>query len=310
MKELKVLSINTSTQKGSKKKPIHKAFFSTKGIEEDAHSGSWHRQVSMLGIESIRRFENIIGRHFEMGEFAENITTEGMDLFLAKPLDRFIATDVEFEVTEIGKKCYDDDCKTFTHVGQCIMPLEGIFVRVLRQGELKDGDKLLYAPKVFQCKVITLSDRAFAGEYDDKSGKIILQMLEEFFTKKDRKFKISYELLPDDSEKLQKCIKKEITNKTDIIITTGGTGITKRDITIETIKPLLEKEIPGIVEFIRIKYGLENPHALLSRSIAGVASNSLIFSLPGSPKAVKEYMTEILKNIEHLIYMLNGLNLH
>lgn len=310
MKEIKVLSINISTEKGTIKKPVHKAFFCDKGIKEDAHSGSWHRQVSMLAVESIKRFEKVLERPIDMGEFAENITTEGMDLFHSRPLDKFVGCNVEFEVTQIGKKCHGDGCAIFSKVGKCVMPKEGIFVRVLRQGELIEGDNLLYNPKVFHCKVITLSDRAFAGEYEDISGKAIIQMLEEFFQQKERKFKVSYELLPDDREKLQESIQKEIKSGTDIIITTGGTGIGKRDITIETVKPLLEKEIPGIMEFIRMKYGSEKPNALVSRSIAGVASDSLIFSLPGSAKAVKEYMAEILKSIEHLVYMLHGLDLH
>lgn len=310
MKVIKVRSINISTEKGTTKKPIHKAFFSDKGIKEDAHSGSWHRQVSMLAIESILRFEKVLGRPIEMGEFAENITTEGMELYTSKPLDRFVGCHTEFEVTQIGKHCHGDGCAIYTAVGKCVMPKEGIFVRVIRQGELSEGDTLLYHPKEFRCKVITLSDRAFAGEYEDLSGKAIIQMLEEFFAQKERKFRIKYELLPDEKDSLENCIKEEIKNGTDIIITTGGTGIGKRDITIETIKPLLEKEIPGIMEFIRLKYGAEKPNALLSRSIAGVAEKSLLFALPGSVKAVKEYMTEILKSMEHMVYMLHGLDLH
>jgi molybdenum cofactor synthesis domain-containing protein len=310
MKEIKIRSINISTEKGTIKKPVHKAFFSDKGIKEDAHSGSWHRQVSMLAIESIQRFEKVLGRPIEMGEFAENITTEGMEIFKTKPLDRFVGCYTEFEVTQIGKHCHGDGCAIYTQVGKCVMPKEGIFVRVLRQGSLQEGDSLLYHPKEFRCKVITLSDRAYAGEYEDVSGKVIIKMLEEFFEQKERKYKVKYELLPDNKEKLEKSLIEEIKNETDIIITTGGTGIGKRDITIETMKPLLEKEIPGIMEYIRLKYGTEKPNALLSRSIAGVNNNSLLFALPGSAKAVKEYMTEINKSLEHMVYMLHGLDLH
>lgn len=310
MKEIKIRSINISTEKGTIKKPVHKAFFSDKGIKEDAHSGSWHRQVSMLAIESIQRFEKVLGRPIEMGEFAENITTEGMEIFKTKPLDRFVGCHTEFEVTQIGKHCHGDGCAIYTQVGKCVMPKEGIFVRVLRQGSLQEGDSLLYHPKEFRCKVITLSDRAYAGEYEDVSGKVIVKMLEEFFEQKERKYKVKYELLPDNKEKLEKSLVEEIKNETDIIITTGGTGIGKRDITIETMKPLLEKEIPGIMEYIRLKYGTEKPNALLSRSIAGVNNNSLLFALPGSAKAVKEYMTEINKSLEHMVYMLHGLDLH
>jgi molybdenum cofactor synthesis domain-containing protein len=310
MIELKIISVNISLKKGTKKEPVHQALFTKKGIPEDAHSGFWHRQVSMLAVESIRRFEKVMGRKIEPGEFAENITTEGMDVFKAKPLDKFIGCNAEFEVTQIGKKCHGDSCAIFNEVGKCVMPKEGIFVRVLKEGTLKEEDTILYHPKVFHGCVITLSDRASAGEYEDVSGKIIKEMLEAFFKSKERDYKIHDYLIPDDAEKLESILKDEINHETDIIITTGGTGIGKRDITIETLKPLLEKEIPGIMEFIRMKYGTEKPNALLSRSVAGVSNNSLIFALPGSSKAVKEYMTEILVSLEHAIYMLHGLDIH
>ena len=99
-------------------------------------------------------------------------------------------------------------------------------------------------------------------------------------------------------------------NDFDIIFTTGGTGIGPRDITPEVVKPLLDKEIPGIMESIRIKYGMEKPNALLSRSIAGVMKKSLIYTLPGSVRAVNDYMSEILKTLEHLIYMQRGIDAH
>ncbi len=96
----------------------------------------------------------------------------------------------------------------------------------------------------------------------------------------------------------------------DLIFTTGGTGIGKRDITPETIKPLIDKEITGIMELIRVKYGAIKHNALISRSIAGVIGNSLIYSLPGSQKAVEEYMTEIIPTLMHSIFMLHDVKAH
>ena len=95
-----------------------------------------------------------------------------------------------------------------------------------------------------------------------------------------------------------------------LIFTTGGTGIGPRDITVDTIAPMIEKEIPGIMEMIRVKYGMEKPNALLSRGIAGIIGKSLIFTLPGSLKAVNEYMKEISKILEHSIYMQYGVDIH
>ena len=94
------------------------------------------------------------------------------------------------------------------------------------------------------------------------------------------------------------------------MFTTGGTGIGPRDFTPEVAKKLIEKEIPGIMENIRIKYGQLVPNALLSRGVAGIMGQTQLYCLPGSVKAVKEYMVEILKTLEHLIFMLYGIDTH
>jgi len=164
-------------------------------------------------------------------------------------------------------------------------------------------------PDRFEILVITLSDRAYRGEYSDLSGPRISERLKEFFTAQKWDSNIRNILIPDNADTLQKLVENEV-EFSDIIITTGGTGIGPNDITIETIKPLLDKEIPGIMEFIRIKYGAEKPNALLSRGVAGIAGKSLIYSLPGSLKAVDEYMTEIIKTLEHTIQMQHGIDSH
>jgi molybdenum cofactor synthesis domain-containing protein len=120
---------------------------------------------------------------------------------------------------------------------------------------------------------------------------------------------IRRELIADDAVRLEALV-TEAAGNTDIIFTTGGTGIGPRDITVETIKPLLVKEIPGIMEYIRIKYGMEKPNALLSRGVAGLIGNCLIYTLPGSLKAVNEYMAEITRTLEHTLYMLYGIDKH
>ncbi len=97
---------------------------------------------------------------------------------------------------------------------------------------------------------------------------------------------------------------------TGLIITTGGTGIGPRDITPEVMKDYIQKEIPGIMEMIRWKYGLEKPTALISRALAGVNGKTLLFALPGSVKAVNEYMAEINKHLEHLVYMVEAVEKH
>jgi molybdenum cofactor synthesis domain-containing protein len=164
-------------------------------------------------------------------------------------------------------------------------------------------------PEKLDILIITLSDRAFRGEYEDLSGPKISKMVHEYFEPLSFTVSITEVIIPDESKELI-----EILNVSgphyNIIFTTGGTGIGPRDITVETVKPLLSKEIPGIMEFIRVKYGTEKPSALLSRGVAGLIGNSLIYTLPGSVRAVTDYMSEILKTLEHTIYMQYGIDSH
>ena len=158
--------------------------------------------------------------------------------------------------------------------------------------------------------MLTLSDRASKGEYEDKSGPETARLATEVFEKKNFRYELSQEIIPDEAELLKEKFLKAKQNKVDVIITTGGTGIGKRDVTVDVVKPMLDKEIPGVMEMIRIKYGMQKPNALLSRSVAGVMDESLVYTLPGSVKAVKEYMSEINKTLYHLICMFHGIDAH
>jgi MOSC domain-containing protein YiiM len=147
MSEIKVISVNISEKKGVIKKPVEKIILNEKGVVNDAHAGDWHRQVSLLAKESIKKFEEVLGRELEYGEFAENITTEGITLYEMKPGDKILIGETELEVTQIGKKCHGDGCAIFSQVGKCVMPKEGIFAKVLKTGEVKSGDSIKYIPQ-------------------------------------------------------------------------------------------------------------------------------------------------------------------
>ena len=164
-------------------------------------------------------------------------------------------------------------------------------------------------PEELEVLVITLSDRASKGEYEDLSGPRISLLVQEYLTTLNIKSTITGVLIPDDADELREIINVSGSNF-NMIFTTGGTGIGPRDITVETIKPLLTKEIPGIMEYIRFKYGAEKPNALLSRGVAGLIGTTLVFTLPGSVKAVNEYMEEILKTLLHTLQMLYGIDSH
>lgn len=306
--EAKVVSVNISEKKGTIKVPVPFIELNETGVNGDAHSGKWHRQVSLLGVESFDKFEEQAKRKLQYGEFAENITTNGIILYQTQPLDRFIIGDTEMEVTQIGKHCHGDGCAIYREVGNCVMPKEGIFCRVLKSGTVRAGDTLKYLPRVYNIKVITLSDRASAGEYADRSGPAIVNRLTAFFETLHWKANIERIVLPDDEESLKNIFAN--TQGIDMIFTTGGTGIGPRDITVDVVEPLLDKKIPGIMEMIRVRYGSDKPAALLSRGVAGVIGTTLVYTLPGSVKAVEEYLVEINKTLKHSIYMLNGLDIH
>jgi molybdopterin adenylyltransferase len=311
MKDLiTIRSVNQSEKKGVVKEPVPEIQLSLDGIMGDAHAGPWHRQVSLLAAESITKYEGSTGASVPDGGFGENITTEGFTLHHARPLDRFVCRDVVLELTQVGKKCHGKGCAIYKQSGECIMPDEGVFCRVLRGGKLKAGDQLEYVPRTFRLKVITLSDRASGGFYPDRSGPLIMNEMEQWFDGRRLQYNATPVILPDDREAFSMELGNAVREKTDVIFTTGSTGLGSRDIAPDVVEQHLERQIPGIMELIRVKHGMVNPNAALSRSIAGLAGKTLIFVLPGSTRAIKEYMEEILKSLWHMILMVNDIDSH
>ncbi len=161
-----------------------------------------------------------------------------------------------------------------------------------------------------RCLVITLSDRAAAGVYADRSGPRICELLEAFFASRRKTLSVECRLLPDDARQLRAEIDHGVEVAFDVIFTTGGTGVGPRDIAPDTVAALCDKQIPGIMEHIRMKFGATNPRARLTRAIAGVIGRTQIYTLPGSVRAVGEYMPEILVTVEHLMDTLAGVDTH
>jgi MOSC domain-containing protein YiiM len=147
----KIASINISVKKGEKKKPVREAFINELGIEGDGHRGKWHRQVSILSYESIESFNQKGSINTGPGDFAENITTRGIDLIELKVGDILAIMDenskannskkVILEVTQIGKECVAP-CSIYYQVGSCIMPKEGLFCKVIKTGKIKVGNSI------------------------------------------------------------------------------------------------------------------------------------------------------------------------
>lgn len=138
----KVLAVNTSRKKGVIKTPIEEGvFIADHGLKDDAHAGDWHRQVSLLGQESVDKIKAMGIENLAAGVFAENILTEGIVLY-ELPIGTTIRVGETLqEVTQIGKKCHHG-CEIFKKVGDCVMPREGIFTRVIEGGSVKAGDSI------------------------------------------------------------------------------------------------------------------------------------------------------------------------
>jgi len=305
-----VISTNVSTAKGTSKQPQPEIAIDHDGVIGDAHAGPGLRQVSLLAQESTEKFARESGRNFAPGEFAENLTTRGLTIDAVSPLDRLSIGAVSLEVTQVGKRCHGKGCAIFREIGRCVMPREGVFTRVLHGGTVKPGDSLTHSKRVLTAWVITVSDRASIGQYQDRSGPRITQLLQQHMGGKAWLLACRNIIVPDEPHELAALLEQAKDTGVDIVITTGGTGIGPRDITPNVVREHLSQELPGIMEYIRVTYGREHPAALISRSVAGVMGGGLVYTLPGSVRAVEQYMAELLKTMEHLIYTLRGLDIH
>ena len=181
------------------------------------------------------------------------------------------------------------------------------FYKVIKEGSINKGQSVELVERKLKFHIITLSDRAFSGEYPDESGPMIEKMVQEHFSNLRWHLQIEKSIIPDEPELLKTMLIKDREDQVDFVITTGGTGIGPRDITPEVVVSLADMTIPGIMDHIRLVYGKDHPSALISRSVAAVMGKTIVFTLPGSVKAVREYTQELQKNFEHLILMLHGI---
>ena len=140
--DAKVVSINISEKKGTPKKKIEKGvLIENYGFEGDAHAGKWHRQVSLLGVESIEKAKLGPTNGLCHGVFAENITTSGIELYTLPVGTRLFIGDAVLEISQIGKECHEG-CQISKLVGKCVMPREGVFAVVIKGGEIRPGDAI------------------------------------------------------------------------------------------------------------------------------------------------------------------------
>lgn len=301
-----IKAICKSEKKGTLKMPVQEAeLIPNHGIKNDAHAGNWHRQISLLSDEKIQAFkEKVPGIRY--GAFGENLVTEGYDLRNIPVGTKFrIGNDIIIQMTQIGKNCHTK-CAISKQTGECIMPREGVFARVLKGGVIHTGDsieELPFDPETpFTAAIITLSDKGFAGEREDKSGPMLAGMVRQH----------GYEvveqlLLPDGIERLSaELIRLADQRQVNLILTTGGTGFSQRDLTPEATEKVCQRMAPGIPEAMRYASLKITPKAMLSRETAGIRNRSLIINLPGSPKAARENLEAVLPALDHGLGILRG----
>ena len=296
----KVLSVNISDCKGTFKFPVDSGQLKREaGIIGDAHAGNWHRQISLLGQESVDKMIALGVRDLTPGKFAENITTEGLELYTLPIGQRLKIGKSIVEVTQIGKECHRH-CQIYKQVGMCIMPTEGIFVKVITEGEIQAGDEITLLPDI-RAAIVIASDKGYAGVREDLSGPAIEQAV------KDVAHVVKTLILPDEREQIANVL-RELADigEYDVIFTSGGTGFAPRDVTPEATMDVVDRIVPGIPEAIRMESIKFTKNAMLSRAVAGIRKQTLIVNMPGSPKAVVECMAVILSALPHAIETLRG----
>ena len=298
-----IKAICISQARGTEKQAVPQArLMENWGVEGDAHGGDWHRQVSLLSLDKVDAF-NAQGANVQPGAFGENLLVSGID-FCALPVGaRLEVGEALLEITQIGKQCHTH-CKIYHRMGDCIMPREGVFARVLKGGPIEVGDVMNVLPG--DCAplaaVITLSDRSFRGERQDASGPLAAALLEK------AGYRVQAQLvLPDERSQLEEalvdlCDRRQMR----LVLTTGGTGFSPRDVTPEATLAVAERNAPGIAEALRAQSLQITPKAMFSRGVSVLRGKALIVNLPGSPKAVEECLAFLLPHLGHGLDILSG----
>ena len=300
-----VLAVCTSAEKGVQKRDVHSAHFTPEwGIDGDAHAGKWHRQVSLLSADKIEAFR-ARGAQVVYGDFGENLVVSGFD-FRSLPVGTLLRCgEVLLEMTQIGKECHSH-CAIYKTMGDCIMPREGVFARVLEGGTITVGDEMSIvertSPRPYQAAVITLSDKGAAGEREDKSGPAIVEELESHGYEVVEKLLLADGTGPLKAQLIRLCDQRQL----DLILTTGGTGFTPRDQTPEATLAVADRTAPGIAEAIRAESMKYTKRAMFSRGVSVIRGKTLIINLPGSPKAVRESLEVFLDDLPHALDMLRN----
>jgi len=303
-----VKAVCTSSGKGGAKTAVPEArLVRGFGIEGDGHGGNWHRQLSLLATGAISVMTDA-GLDLEDGAFGENLIIEAPDLAALTVGRRLrLGPEAVIQITQKGKECHTR-CEIFYAVGDCIMPREGLFARVLRSGPLHPGDQLTADPDFEQLRwaVVTVSDRASTGDREDASGPAVGRLLSESLGG----LELPAAVVPDDRALLAgKISELADVQVADLVLTTGGTGLSPRDVTPEATRDVIDREVPGLAEEMRLAGRAITPRAMLSRAICGMRGSTLVVNLSGSPRAAAEQVEAIMPLLPHALEVASGIPL-
>jgi molybdenum cofactor synthesis domain-containing protein len=291
----RIVSVNVADSKGVRKEAVESIkLVVDHGVEGDAHAGPWHRQVSLLANESIEKMLAACPG-VDPGAFGENVTTEGLVLYELPVGARFYAGESLLEVTQIGKECHSR-CAIFHQAGDCVMPREGIFAKVIEGGELRPGEGIvLLKNTLIHAAVLTVSDKGSRGERADTSGDALEEALRELGAAA-----VERAIVPDEAGQIAAELRRWADETpVNLVLTTGGTGMTSRDVTPEATLTVLERQAPGFAEAMRAGSLATTPHAMLSRAVSGIRGRTLIINMPGSPRACREQFAMIAAALPH-----------
>ena len=292
-----IVSVNVAETKGVRKDPVESiTLVVDHGVEGDAHAGPWHRQVSLLAQESIAKMLAACPS-VDPGAFGENLTTSGIVLYELPVGARFYAGETLLEVTQIGKECHDR-CAIFHQAGDCVMPREGIFAKVIEGGEIYPGNGIVFLQaSLIVAAVLTISDKGARGEREDTSGDALEEALKGLGVAA-----VERAIVPDEPDRIAAALRHWADETAvNLILTTGGTGMTTRDVAPEATLSVLERQAPGFAEAMRAGSLAVTPHAMISRAVSGTRGSTLIINMPGSPGACRDQFKIIAGALPHAV---------
>lgn len=303
----RLVAVCLSAEKGQAKQAAPAGqLVADQGLRGDAHAGPGHRQVSLLSREAIERMQEKCGP-LAWGAFGENLVSQGLDtadLGLGSRLR--VGEKAVLEVTQIGKVCHHP-CAIAQRAGECIMPREGLFLRVVEGGTVRASDALVVTdrvpPEIIQGAILTVSDRVARGEREDQAGPALSQLLSQRLGAR----VAATAVVPDEREAITEALRHFCERGgLDLVITSGGTGFGPRDVTPEATAEVVERHTPGLDEAMRAASLKVTPHGILSRGRSGICGRTLIVNVPGSPNAACENLEAILPALPHAIEVIRG----